>query len=114
MSDADDRGCFVVIFTSTLHPEQLGDDSEYAAAARRMEELASRQPGFISMESLRQGARGLTISCWQDREAIARWRRHPEHRAAIERGRTRWYRDYEVRICRLEREYRSPTRCGGE
>ena len=105
-----DSGYYVVIFSSTLRSAQLDEDSEYARTARRMAELAAQQPGFLSMESVRQGLQGITVSCWQDLAAIARWRQHPEHQAAIERGRQHWYEDYHLRICRVEKAYRGPAR----
>ena len=59
-----------VIFTSTRTTQ---DEDEYRAVADAMEDMARRQPGFLSMESVRDPStrRGITVSYWTD-EASAR------------------------------------------
>ena len=94
--------CYAVVFTSL---RTAGDADEYASAARRMEDLARRQPGFLGVESAR-GADGfgITVSYWESLEAIAAWGGHVEHRFAQEQGRARWYERFRLRICRVESE----------
>lgn len=65
---------YAVIFTSVRKP---GDDG-YAAAAARMLELASQQPGFLGFETARQEI-GISVSYWASPEAIAAWKAHAEH-----------------------------------
>ena len=91
---------FAVIFTS-LRTE---GDRGYASMADKMVELASSQPGFLGVESAREGL-GITVSYWASLEAIAAWRAHAEHQLARELGRKQWYREFQVRICRVERAY---------
>ena len=93
---------YAVIFTSS----RSDVDEGYGAAADRMVELASRQPGYIGVESAR-GADGLgiTVSYWATEEDVAAWRRHLEHAAARDKGRGRWYTHYELRVARVERAY---------
>jgi len=101
---------FAVIFTSlrAARDEAAGDeaagDDGYEATAERMIELASRQSGFLGVESAR-GADGLgiTVSYWTSEEAIAAWREHAEHQVAQAGGRSRWYARYELRVARVER-----------
>jgi len=92
---------YVVVFTSVLREPADG----YADMAERMVRLASEQPGFLGMESLREGGLGITVSYWTSEEALVAWKRQAEHRAAQELGRSSWYRQYRVRIARVEREY---------
>ena len=94
---------FAVIFTSRHAP---GDDG-YSAMAERMQELASQQPGCLGVESVR-GADGIgiTVSYWSSLESIRAWKAVGEHRTAQELGRSQWYADYRVRVCRVERDYR--------
>lgn len=94
--------CYAVIFTST----RTEGDNGYAAAAQRMAELASQQPGFLDVESVR-GADGvgITVSYWQSEAAILAWRDNPEHRLIQARGRSEWYSAFHTRVCRVEREY---------
>jgi heme-degrading monooxygenase HmoA len=92
---------YAVIFSSIL----TGADSEaYARTAARMVELAAGQPGFLGVESVRDGL-GVTVSYWESLEAIAGWRRHAEHILAMGQGRGGWYAGFKVRIAKVERDY---------
>ncbi len=90
---------YAVIFTS-LRTE---GDQGYADTARRMVELAREQPGFLGVDSVRDGL-GITVSYWSSLEAIRAWKEHAAHRAAQKHGRD-WYARFRVRVCRVEREY---------
>lgn len=91
---------YAVVFTSVL-----GDDTAgYGETAARMIELASRQDGFLGVESAREDV-GITVSYWRDLESIRAWREHAEHVEAQKTGRERWYQTYALRICRVERDW---------
>ena len=92
-----------VIFTST----RTDADRGYGAVADRMVELATRQPGFLGVESVRDPATGLgiTVSYWTGEDAIRAWREDAEHRVAQETGKAVWYSDYQMRIAKVERAY---------
>jgi len=96
---------YAVIFTSTRTPVDEG----YGAMADRMVELASRQPGFLGVESAR-GADGLgiTVSYWASLEAISAWKSNSEHRVAQATGNRKWYEHFETRVARVERAYGGP------
>ncbi|KGN31291.1 hypothetical protein N802_04175 [Knoellia sinensis KCTC 19936] len=89
-----------VIFTS-LRTE---GDHGYAVMSARMTELASQQPGFLGVESAREGV-GITVSYWRDDDAAAAWKQVAEHLIAQERGRAVWYDDYVVRVATVTRAY---------
>jgi len=91
---------YAVVFSSL---RATGDDG-YAAVSERMLELAAEQPGYLGVESARDGL-GITVSYWRDLESIRSWKAVAEHRLAQEAGRERWYARYTVRIARVEREY---------
>lgn len=96
-----------MVFTS-IRAE--GDQAEYEAMADRMVELAAEQDGYLGVEFARDAdGVGITVSYWRDREAIQAWREHAEHRVAQELGRSRWYRNYRLRICCVEGEVGFPT-----
>jgi heme-degrading monooxygenase HmoA len=92
-----------VIFTS----RRTGADAEeYARTAVLMEELARAQPGYLGVESVRDATGlGITVSYWADEAALRAWKQVAEHRAAQTLGRERWYRDYVLRVARVERAY---------
>lgn len=97
---------YAVIFTSV----RSGRDAPgYDAAGRRMLDLAAAQPGYLGVASHRDpSGRGVTISYWESREAIAAWRAHLEHLEAQQAGRDRWYSRYRVEVCRVERCWTYP------
>ncbi|HLT44857.1 MAG TPA: antibiotic biosynthesis monooxygenase [Luteimonas sp.] len=93
---------YAVIFSS----RRTGGDDGYGATAVRMAELAAQQPGYLGLESTRDGAGfGITVSYWESEEAILAWRRNAEHTLARERGRTQWYQHFELRVAKVERAY---------
>ncbi|NOU96206.1 antibiotic biosynthesis monooxygenase [Paenibacillus sp. LMG 31456] len=72
---------YAVIFTS----ERTDGDNGYAEMADEMERLASVQPGFIGVESARQGI-GITVSYWESLEAIQKWKQNERHLIAQRKG----------------------------
>ena len=94
---------YAVIFTSVRTDEE---HAAYQDAAARMDELAAEQPGYLGMESAREGI-GITVSYWRDIASIAAWKRQADHLMAQRMGRERWYSRYRVRIAKVEREYGS-------
>lgn len=95
-----DKPYYAVIFSS-LRTEV---DEGYGQMAQEMEELAQQQPGFLGVESAREGL-GITVSYWESLEAIANWKANMDHRQAQRNGIKKWYSWYKTRICLVEREY---------
>jgi len=95
-----------VIFTSVHAALSAAEADEYAGTSAAMAELAARQPGFLGVESARDGV-GITVSYWRTAADARAWKRVAEHRIAQERGRAQWYARYRVRIATVEREYGS-------
>ena len=93
-------GCYAVIFTSTLHNSEADG---YATAADRMMELAADQPGFLGVDSVRNGTHGITVSYWRGLDDIAAWKHQAEHLDAQRRGRDQWYARFDLHICRVKR-----------
>ena len=91
---------YAVIFTSTITDDLDG----YEETAQRMEELAKEQPGYLGIEYARDEV-GITVSYWKDLNSIVQWKNNIEHTAAREKGRKQWYKQYQLRICKVEREY---------
>ena len=91
---------YAVIFTS-LRTE---GDNGYGDMADRMVALAAQQPGFLGVESVREGL-GITVSYWQDLASIKAWKMNAEHLVAQQTGRSDWYTHYKTRIAKVERDY---------
>ena len=91
---------YAVIFTSKQSESVEG----YSEMAILMETLASKQKGFLGIESARSDI-GITVSYWKDLDSIKNWKQHTDHLIAQKKGRQDWYSWYKVRICLVEREY---------
>lgn len=91
---------YAVIFTS----QAKNLDSSYHDLANKMIDLASKQPGYIGLESAREEI-GITVSYWKDLESIKNWKQNSEHLYAQEMGRKKFYSSYKVRIAKIEQEY---------
>lgn len=91
---------YAVIFTST----KTANTDGYAQMAEVMVELARQQEGFLGIESA-QGEIGITVSYWETLEAIAQWKANSDHLIAQKKGIKEWYTWYNVKICKVEREY---------
>ncbi|WP_040950863.1 antibiotic biosynthesis monooxygenase family protein [Gorillibacterium massiliense] len=93
---------YAVIFSS----QRTEGDKGYGVTADEIEELAKQQPGFIGVEGVRDASgAGITVSYWESLEAIAAWKQNPAHRLAQSKGKEVWYERYQVRVCKVEREY---------
>ena len=94
---------WAVVFTS----QRAADDGrDYGRMSARLEELAPAQPGFLGIESVRDGSgTGITVSYWADEASIAAWKRQALHAEAQRSGIRGWYEDYTLRIARVERAY---------
>lgn len=91
---------YAVIFT-TLMTNNL---ENYTETAQKMEALAKLQKGFLGIESARSEL-VITVSYWQSLEAITSWKNNIEHTEIRILGREKWYKKYQLRICKVEREY---------
>ena len=95
-----------VIFINTRTAE---DDAGYAEMALEMERLASRQPGYLGIDTVRdQAGEGITVSYWADEQSARAWKQVAEHADAQRLGRERWYSNYRVVVAEVTREYTWP------
>jgi len=96
---------YAVIFASLQSDDMAG----YDTMADRMKALAARQPGYLGFDDARTpGGTGITVSYWADETALIAWKTVAEHTLAQKLGRTRWYRQYTLRVARIERQYDGP------
>lgn len=91
---------YAVIFTSILNEGIEG----YTEMAEKMERLAKEQNGFLGIDSARNDV-GITVSYWESLESIKQWKAQTDHLEAIQKGKQDWYQSYNVKICKVEREY---------
>ena len=91
---------YAVIFTSTQNDNTEG----YSEMADKMEALAKQQEGYLGMDSAKNDV-GITASYWAILDAIKNWKQQSDHLQAQLKGRSDWYSWYNVKICKMEREY---------
>lgn len=91
---------YAVIFSTIL----TNTTEDYLETATRMEKLAKQQKGYLGIESARSEI-GITVSYWESLDAILAWKNNIEHTEIRNLGREKWYKQYQLRICKVEREY---------
>ena len=92
----------VTVFRSRLKSDAL---QEYMPWAKRMCEIATRMPGYISHKVfIAEDGERVTIVEFESAAALRAWSTHPEHVDAKKKGRKDFYLDYRVQVCELQRE----------
>jgi heme-degrading monooxygenase HmoA len=85
-----------------------GQRDAYLDIAAAMRPMVEQVEGFISVErfeSLTQPGKLLSLSFWEDEDAVARWRNLAAHRGAQAKGRSGIFADYNLRIAHVIRDY---------
>ena len=85
-----------------------GRKQEYLDLAAELRPALEKMDGFISIErfaSLTHEGKVLSLSIWRDEDAVKRWRRLEEHRAAQAKGRGGIFADYRLRVASVIRDY---------
>ena len=94
---------WVVVFSSIRTTDAI---DHYALVADAMVALASKQPGFLGIDSARDpNGIGITVSYWASEQAIIDWKKNAEHLTAQRLGRESFYSAYELRVAKVERAY---------
>ncbi|MEJ2285024.1 MAG: antibiotic biosynthesis monooxygenase [Desulfobacterales bacterium] len=102
IADTPEPPYYAVVFTSVRTATNEG----YAETALKMMSLASGQPGFLGVESVRdQDGLGITVSYWKDKKSIHAWKNHAAHQQAQQFGKDKWYRSYRIRVAKVGKDY---------
>jgi heme-degrading monooxygenase HmoA len=86
---------------------------EYLDIAAELRAHLKHIEGFISIErfqSLVDPNKILSLSFWNDEDAIKQWRNLEEHRQAQSKGRSELFMDYRIRVASVTRDYSSTDR----
>ena len=101
---------YAVIFE--VWPTKKGKE-EYLQIASSLKEFLQNREGFISIErfqSLSDEDKLLSLSFWEDEEAIKIWRNLFEHRIAQDKGNAQVFKDYRIRVANVLRDYTKENR----
>ena len=85
-----------------------GRKQEYLDIAATMRPMVDEVEGFISVErfqSLTDPSKILSLSFFEDEDAVQRWRNLHAHRQAQAKGRGGVFADYRLRIAHVMRDY---------
>lgn len=85
-----------------------GRKAEYLDIAAEMRPMVHEIEGFISVErfqSLTDPDKLLSLSFFEDENAVARWRHLAEHRVAQAKGRDGLFSGYRLRVTQVLRDY---------
>ena len=95
------RDQIVTVFRSRVRPE---NSSAYTEHAARMDALVHTMPGLVEHKlfTAADGER-VTIVTFADEEYQKTWRTNADHREAQRAGRTDYYEEYSIQVCRTER-----------
>ena len=101
---------FAVIFEVT--PTRDGKE-EYLKIASELRHFLEDREGFISIErfqSFSEEGKLLSLSFWEDEEAVEKWRRVMEHRSAQKNGKDSLFESYRIRVAEVVRDYTNADR----
>lgn len=90
-----------------LEPKE-GKRAEYLDTAAALKSELELIEGFVSIErfeSLGSPGKLLSLSFFEDEAAVKRWRTYAAHRAAQQKGRSRIFTDYRLRVAEVKRDY---------
>ncbi|WBG93474.1 antibiotic biosynthesis monooxygenase family protein [Pantoea piersonii] len=96
-----------VIFEANALPDA---QEHYLQLAAELKPLLADAPGFISVErfqSLSTAGKILSLSWWEDEDAVARWKQNVMHQAAQKEGRGSIFASYRIRVAHVFRDYSS-------
>ena len=92
----------ITVFRSRVKSEA---EEEYARWAARMGELARQMPGYISHKGfVAEDGERVTIVEFESEQTQRAWSMHPEHVEAKKKGRTRFYVEYRIQVCKVQRD----------
>ena len=85
-----------------------GQKEAYLDIAAAMRPMVEEVEGFISVErfqSLANPDKLLSLSFFEDEDAVMRWRKLAAHRNAQSKGRSGVFSDYRLRVTHVMRDY---------
>ena len=90
------------VFTSIRTDIEEGYDKMNELTFVELESIV----GYLGYEAFRnEKGFGVNVSYWKDMKSLKRWRENTLHQKAQELGKQKWYTNYKLRICTVERDY---------
>lgn len=102
---------YAVLFEVT--PSGESEKEAYLNIAGKLKPMLADIEGFISIErfaSLNEEGKVLSLSFWENEEAIEKWRNIIEHRKAQAKGHYELFKSYRIRVAKVARDYTADKR----
>ena len=90
-----------------------GGKDQYLKLAAMLKNLLSDFEGFVKAErfvSLSEDGKMLSMSVWNNEEALNRWRNVAKHRMSQKEGRENMFESYNITVASVIREYSETDR----
>jgi len=88
-------------------PKAQGKE-EYLRIAAELKPILEKIDGFISIErfqSMNDSNKLLSLSFWQNEQAVKTWREQSNHQQAQNKGQSTLFDDYRIRVATVNRDY---------
>ena len=95
-----------------VQPHKNKEQDYFEIAARLNSELQAIN-GFISVErfeSVNSPGKFLSLSFWENENAVSEWRNTKNHRSAQQKGREQIFENYRIRVASIIRDYEINSR----
>ena len=90
------------IFTSIRTSRVDGYEEMDAATFVEIQKME----GYLGFEAFRNTEGfGVNVSYWKDMKSLLGWKNNLLHQKAQVLGKEKWYQNYKLRICTVERDY---------
>ena len=102
MADHRTHAQSLTVFRSRLNEAERGD---YTETVQRMIALVKTMPGFLSIKTFtaEDGERVSLVEFATAADEQA-WAHNHEHGKAMDKGRSTYFLDYNIKVCSVERE----------
>lgn len=100
----------LVLFEVTIKEDCM---DSYLSMAAKLKEALEKAEGFIRAErfsSLVKERKLLSLSVWENEEAIKEWRNQQEHRKSQQQGRNSIFESYRITVASPIRSYTDTKR----
>lgn len=96
----------MIVVTMRIRMKPDADLQDYAARVAQLFPEAQKIPGFVSLRGYSsQDGEYLGLAEFETEAALEQWRQHPGHKVAKQLGRSKFYADLTIQICRTIDEY---------
>ncbi len=101
-----------IIVLFEVKPTKQGMEN-YLELASQLKLMLENADGFIRAErfsSLNDEGKLLSMSVWENEEALLKWRNILEHRNCQAKGKNELFESYKITVCKAIREYSNTNR----